>query len=217
MQLKAVEAGRRKHRKTSKRKSNRRPESVRGRQSPTSCATAGSVRALSDRPAQATPSKPALAGEPSGIESELQALKITAQMYRKPHHREAAMLVLATVGCFLIPAGAGQLLVNLQDWAFLATIALLGTWLLIRMRRYQRALELHFNKALTRINQAVGDPSERLVYRSSVAKLRAEWLAPRKFFESDSSLFAALALYVMVLLAAHAGSWMLLIAYGLYS
>ncbi len=114
------------------------------------------------------------------------------------------MLVLAAVGCLLIPASAGHLLLNLQDWAFLATIAVLAVWLLVRMRRYQDALNKHFDNGLALINQAVADPSKRLVFRSNVAKLRAEWLAPRKFFESGSSLCAALVLYVMALLATHA-------------
>lgn len=118
------------------------------------------------------------------------------------------MLVLATVGCLLIPASAGHLLLSLQDWAFLATIALMAAWLLVRMRRYQEALDMHFDRGLVRINQAVADPSERLVYRSNMAKLRAEWLAPRKFFESGLSLFAALLLYTVVVLATHAGSLM---------
>jgi hypothetical protein len=60
------------------------------------------------------------------------------------------------------------------------------------MRRYQEALDMHFDKALVRINQTVEDPMERLVHRSSVAKLRAEWLTPRKFFEPGLILFAAL-------------------------
>lgn len=118
------------------------------------------------------------------------------------------MLALATVGCFLIPAGAGHFLLNLQDWAFLATIALLGMWLLVRMRRYHETLSMHFDRGVARINQAVADPSQRLVYRSRMAKLRAEWLAPRKFFESVSSLFGALVLYAVALLASHADRWM---------
>jgi hypothetical protein len=76
------------------------------------------------------------------------------------------------------------------------------------MRRYHEVLNMHFDKGLARINQAVADPSERLVYRSKMAKLRIEWLAPRKFFESGSSLLAALVLYAVALVAAHSGSWM---------
>jgi hypothetical protein len=86
---------------------------------------------------------------------------------------EAAMLVLVTAGCFLIPASAGHLLLSLQDWAFLATLALLATWLLVCMRRHQEALDRHFDKGLIRINQVVADPRQRLMYRSNIARLRA--------------------------------------------
>jgi Flp pilus assembly protein TadB len=207
MQPNAGDAGRRKHRKTSKKKSNRKAESMR-RPRPHAGGAAVSAPTLSDHSTQAKPSKPALPGGVYGIESQLQVLKSTAQAYRKPHHREAAMLVIATAGCFLIPASAGHLLLSLQDWAFLLTVVLLVTWLLVRMRRYHEVLNMHFDKGLARINQAVADPSERLVYRSKMAKLRIEWLAPRKFFESGSSLLAALVLYAVALVAAHSGSWM---------
>ncbi|WP_156901984.1 hypothetical protein [Azohydromonas australica] len=203
MQLNAGDAGRRRQRKTSKRKSNRKPEDVR-RQSLHAEGAAASTPTRSGHSTQAKSSKAELPGETFQIEIELQGLKNTAQVHRRPHHREAAMLVLAAAGCFLIPASAAHLLLNLQDWAFLTTIALLAVWLLVRMRRYQAALNKHFDKRLARINQVVADPSRRLVFRSSLAKLRAEWLAPRKFFEADSSLFAALVLYVIALLAAHA-------------
>lgn len=205
MQLNASDAARRKHRKTSKKRSTRKPDSVR-RQRPHVQGAVASPLTLSGPSTRAKPLRPALSGEAYGIERELQSLKSTAQAYRKPHHREAAMLVLATVGCFLIPASAPHLLISLQDWAFLATIVFLAAWLLVRMRQYQEALGRHFDQALARINQAVADPSERLVYRSNVAKLRAQWLAPRKFFESGSSLFAALALYAVALLSAHISS-----------
>lgn len=207
MRLNTHDAGRRKQRKTPKKKSSRKPENAR-RQRPHTGGAAASALTFSNNSTQAKPSRPELPSEACGIDRELQILKSTAQAYRKPHHWEAAMLVLATVGCLLIPASAGHLLLSLQDWAFLATIALMAAWLLVRMRRYQEALDMHFDRGLVRINQAVADPSERLVYRSNMAKLRAEWLAPRKFFESGLSLFAALLLYTVVVLATHAGSLM---------
>jgi hypothetical protein len=169
---------------------------------------AASTLPLPVRSTQTRLSKPTVPAENGGIESQLQALKRTAQAYRKPHHWEAATLVLATVGCFLIPASAGKLLLSFQDWAFLATAALLVAWLMVRMRRRHAALNMHFDKELARINQTVADPSERLVYRSDVAKLRAECLAPGKFFESGSSLWAALVVYAVALLAAHTSNWM---------
>jgi hypothetical protein len=131
MQLNAGDAGRQKHRKTSKKKSNRQLDGARRRRPPAGGAANALAPTFSGQATQAKTPKPALPGEASGIDSELQALKAKAQAYRKPHHREAAMLVLATVACLLIPASAGHLLLSFQTWAFLATIALLGTWLLL--------------------------------------------------------------------------------------
>ncbi|WP_157271765.1 hypothetical protein [Azohydromonas aeria] len=161
-------------------------------------------------PGPTTPARAAKAAAPAAraadIDAGLQSLADTARAFNRPFHREAALLAAATVGCWLIPADAAVLGLGVREAAFLAVLALLAAWLPVRRQRQREALNRHFDTGLARVNQAVADPAERLVYRSKLARLRAQALAPRRFLAPASSLLAALALWAAALLAARLGA-----------
>lgn len=199
---------RRRQRKTSKSKPNRPPG---GPRRPRPQAAGAGTAAATARPLPgpapaARPPKAAPAARAADLDAELQALAGAARSFHQPLHKEAALLAAATAGCWLIPAGAVFLGLGVRDGALLAVLALLAAWLPVRLRRQREALNRHFDAGLARVNQAVADPAERLVYRSKLARLRGEALALRRSLAPASSLLAALALWAAALLAAHLGA-----------